>query len=396
MANLSVRNPQALAIGAAMITGALFGWIASPWAQPLEIASTIFLRLIRSIIAPVLFGVLVTAVAKAGGTRGLGRIGWRALAYFELSTSLALLLGWAAIAFTGIGSGTASAQPSDTATARPLTGFVIDSFPASIFEAMARGDVVQILIFCLLFGAAAGVVKKRAGAVIRFAEALTAVSFEFTRIVMWLAPVAVFAAIANVVARSPRGLVESLGGFVITAWIAQVLFLTFVTGGALVLARVPIREFARQTQEPFFVAVATTSSAAAIPKSLDAMERLGIPSRIYGIVTPLSVSLNLSGSCIHLAMCAFFAARAAGMELAVSQQIMILLTLKLTSKGVAGIPRANFVILTGLFAAFGLPAGMLPVLLGIDALIDPVRTSVNVLGHCAPSPVIAKWESPNP
>lgn len=379
-----------------MTGGALFGWIAPEWAQPLEVASTIFLRLIRSIIAPVLFGVLVTAVANAGGTRGLGRIGWRALVYFELSTSLALLLGWAAIAFTGIGSGAAPAQPSDAGATKPLAGFVIESFPASIFEAMARGDVVQILIFCLLFGAAAGAVKERAGAVIRFAEALTAVSFEFTRIVMWLAPVAVFAAIANIVGRSPRGLMESLGAFVITAWSAQLLFLIGVIGGALVLASVPIGEFARQTQDAFLVAFATTSSAAAIPKSLAAMERLGVPQRVYGIVTPLSVSLNLTGSCIHLAMCAFFAARATGMELSASQQIMILLTLKLTSKGVAGIPRANFVILTGLFAAFGMPAGMLPVLLGIDALIDPVRTSVNVLGHCAASPVIAKWESPDP
>ena len=177
------------------------------------------------------------------------------------------------------------------------------------------------------------------------------------------------------------------------AWGAQGLFLAVVNGGSLLAARVPLWPFAREAEKPFMIAFATTSSAAASPKTLEAMQRLGVSRRIYGVVTPLSLSLNLTGSCIHLSMCAFFAAHAAGKALSSSQQIMILLTLKLTSKSVAGIPRANFIILAGLFSTFGLPAGMLAVLLVIAALIDPARTSVNVVGHCAESLVIARWEA---
>ena len=209
---------------------------------------------------------------------------------------------------------------------------------------------------------------------------------------MWLAPAAVFAAIANTVAHSGRGALSALGKFIAAAWAAQLLFLVLVIGGSVLVARVPLGRFVRSVEEPFLVAFATTSSAAALPQTLEGIKRLGVSQRVLGIVAPLSLSLNLTGSCIHLAMCAFFVAQAAGMDLPPARQLMILLTLKLTSKGVAGIPRANFVILSGLFATFGLPLEGLTVLLGIDALIDPIRTSVNVLGHCAAAPVVARWE----
>jgi proton glutamate symport protein len=183
-------------------------------------------------------------------------------------------------------------------------------------------------------------------------------------------------------------MLESLARFIAAAWVAQVVFAVLVIGGSLKLAAVPLGRFASFAREPFLVAFATTSSAAALPQTLESMERFGVPRRVLGIVAPLSLSFNLTGSCIHLAMCAYFVAQAAGMELSVGKQAMILLTLKLTSKGVAGIPRANFVVLSGLFAQFGLPVEGLAVLLGIDALIDPIRTSVNVLGHCAATAVL--------
>jgi proton glutamate symport protein len=380
-----------------MLGGAFCGLLAPEFSAHLGWLSDIFLMLIRAAIGPLLFGVVITSAADAGGSHGLGRIGWRSLVYFEVTTTLALLLGWSAVAVFDLGATApmplaAQAEP-DGVGSRSIYALLVDIFPTSIFDALARGDVLQILIFFLLLGVAAGGLKERGQPLVRFAASVTAISFEFTRIVMWLAPVAVFAAIALNVAQSSSETVASLGGFVAAAWGAQVIYLVVVIGGSLLLASVPPRSFIRETEEPFMVAFATTSSAAALPKSLEAMERLGVPRRIYGVVTPLSLSLNLSGSCIHLAMCAFFAARAGGIALSPSQHLMILLTLKLTSKGVAGIPRANFIILAGLFATFGLPPGMLAVLLGIDALIDPVRTSVNVMGHCVASPVIARWEA---
>ncbi len=380
-----------------MIGGAFCGLFFPELSAQLGWLSDIFLRLIRAVIGPLLFGVVITSVADAGGAQGLGRIGWRSLVYFEVTTTLALLLGWSAVAVFDLGATAAmplAAQPETAGLgSRSISALLVEVFPTSIFDALARGDVLQILIFFLLLGVAAGALKERGQPLVRFAASVTAISFEFTRIVMWLAPVAVFAAIAVTVARSSSETIASLGGFVAAAWGAQAIYLVVVIGGSLLAARMPLRSFVRETEEPFMVAFATTSSAAALPKSLEAMERLGVSRRIYGVVTPLSLSLNLSGSCIHLAMCAFFAARAGGIALSPSQQLMILLTLKLTSKGVAGIPRANFIILAGLFSTFGLPPGMLAVLLGIDALIDPVRTSVNVMGHCVASPVIARWEA---
>ena len=375
-----------------MIGGAGFGLLLPETSGQLGWLSDIFLKLIRAVIGPLLFGVVVTSVADAGGAKGLGRIGWRALVYFEVTTTLALLLGWAAVVLFDLGAAAGlSAAAAPAVGAQSIAALLTEIFPASIFDALARGDVLQILIFFLLLGLAAGAIGQRAEPLLRFAAAVTAISYEFTRIVMWLAPAAVFAAIAGTVAHSTSEMIVSLGGFVAAAWGAQAIFLVLVIGGSLLAARMPLRTFIREVEEPFLVAFATTSSAAALPKSLAAMERLGVSRRIYGVVTPLSLSLNLTGSCIHLAMCAFFAARAGGIALSPTQQLMILLTLKLTSKGVAGIPRANFIIFAGLFSTFGLPTGMLAVLLGIDALIDPVRTSVNVMGHCAASPVIARW-----
>ncbi|HEY3441504.1 MAG TPA: dicarboxylate/amino acid:cation symporter [Paludibaculum sp.] len=394
---MRIRNPQAAGIFAAMIGGAVFGLLLPEASGQLGWLSDIFLRLIRAVIGPLLFGVIVTSVADAGGAQGLGRIGWRSLVYFEITTTLALALGWAAVAFFDLGAAaglTQTLQAASPPAAKPLSALLVEVFPASIFDALAQGNILQILIFFLLLGVAAGAIREKAQPLVRFAASVTAISYEITRLVMWLAPAAVFAAIAGTVAHSSRETMASLGGFVAAAWGAQALFLVAVIGVSLLAARMPLRSFVTAVEEPFLVAFATTSSAAALPKSLEAMERLGISRRIYGVVTPLSLSLNLTGSCIHLAMCAFFAARAAGIVLSPAQQIMILLTLKLTSKGVAGIPRANFIILAGLFSTFGLPAEMLAVLLGIDALIDPVRTSVNVMGHCAASPLIARWEQP--
>jgi proton glutamate symport protein len=273
-----------------------------------------------------------------------------------------------------------------------FTDVLVNAFPTSIVDAMARGDVLQIVVFCFLFGVACLAVGERAKPVLVLAEAVVAVAFRFTQIIMYLAPAAVFSAMAVTVATSGLGVLLGLARLFGTAWGAELLFLAVVFGGSLVASGVPMRRFVHFVREPFLIAFSTTSSAAALPQTLENMERFGVPNRILGVVAPLSLSLNLCGSTLFLGLATLFVAQAAQVPLSFDQQLLILLTLKLTSKGVAGIPRANFVVLTALFQSFGLPLEGLGLLLGIDALIDPIRTSVNVVGHCTAPAVVARWE----
>lgn len=375
------------------VLGIALGFLSPDVAKRLEIVSNIFLRLIKSIVAPVLFGVLVRALAGAGSLKELGRLGWKSLLYFESSTTIALLMGWFSVVMFQPGVSVAlPAGDVPRAMAMEPGSILENAFPSSIFDALARGDVLQIVLFCILFGIACNAIGAKARPVVAFAESIAEIAFGYTRYVMLLAPFAVGSAMAVTVAEGGAGNLKALLRFVTLAYIVQTAFLVFVIGGALLLARVPLRRFAQYARDPFLVAFATTSSAAALPSTLENMERFGVPKRILGSVAPLSLSLNLTGSTIHLAMATLFVAQAAGIQLSMETQIAILLTLKLTSKGVAGIPRANLVILAALFESFGLPLSGLTLLIGVDAFIDMIRTSVNVMGHCAAGPVIAAWE----
>jgi proton glutamate symport protein len=377
-----------LAIG----LGIAFGFGFPDLAVQIEFVSNIFLRLIKSIIAPVLFGVIVSSIATSPSVVELGRIGWRSVVYFEIVTAIALLMGWAVVVIAQPGVGI-RLEAAPTVQTQPAFSQVIEgAFPTSIFDAMARGDVLQIVVFSAVFGFACQANGPKARAVVSFAEAVSEIAFRYTHYVMFLAPFGVFAAMSVTVARSGAESIRGLALFIAAAWVTQILYMLIVQMGSLLVARVSLGRFVEYAREPFLIAFATTSSAAALPQTLENMEKFGVPKRIVALVTPISLTFNMSGSCIHLAMCAFFVAQAAGLHLPVSTTILILLTLKLTSKGVAGIPRANFVILTGLFTTFGLPAEGLTILLGIDAIIDMIRTSVNVTGHCVSSPVIARWE----
>ncbi len=388
-----MRIPAGAAIPLAMAGGAAFGLLAPDWARGLAPVSSVFLRLIRSIVAPLLFGVLVSAMAGAGSLRGLGRLGLRTLIYFEAVTTLALLIGWGAVALFRPGDGVVlKAADAPRASAMTFADAVERSFPASLFEAMARGDVLQIVVFCLLFGLAVNAVGGRGEPVRAFCEALTQVSFRYTSIVMYAAPAGVFAAMAAALGEGGLGVLAGLGRFTAVAWAAQLFYAAAVLLPVLLWARVPLRAFARAAREPVLVGAGTTSSAAALPATLASMREFGVPERVLGLVVPLGLSFNAAGSTIHLAMAAFFVAQAAGRSLPSWEQAAILLTLKLTSKGVAGIPRANFVILGALFGSFQLPMEGLAMLLGVDAAIDMVRTGVNVLGHCVAPTAIARWE----
>ena len=373
--------------------GVVFGLAAPELAVHLKFISDIFLRLIRAIIAPVLFGVLVRAVGGVGGMKDLGRLGWKSLLFFEVATTLALLLGWFTAAIFRPGDNVAlAAQAAPVVSRMTFTDVLVNAFPTSIVDAMARGDVLQIVVFCFLFGVACLAVGERAKPVLVLADAVVAVAFRFTQIIMYLAPAAVFAAMAGTVATSGVGVLLGLARLFGAAWGAELLFLAVVFGGSLVASGVPMRRFVHFVREPFLIAFSTTSSAAALPQTLENMARFGVPNRILGVVAPLSLSLNLCGSTLFLGLATLFVAQAANVPLSFDQQLLILFTLKLTSKGVAGIPRANFVVLTALFQSFGLPLEGLGLLLGIDALIDPIRTSVNVVGHCTAPAVVARWE----
>ena len=358
--------------------------------------SNIFLRLIRSIIAPLIFGILVYGIAGSGDLKQMGRIGLKALVYFEVLTTIALFLGLAAVNLTRPGAGIKLAQTAAEAgvpQTSPTAGSVIEHvFPSSVIDAMARGDVLQIVVFSFLFGAACVAVGAKAKPVVAFCESLAEIMFRYTNYVMYLAPLGVGAAMAVTVASKGMGVLYGLGKLVLTMYAAQIVFVAVVLGSVVMLARIPAGAFYRAVREPFLIAFSTASSEAALPRALENMEQFGVPKQIVAFVLPTGYSFNLDGTTLYLSLASVFVAQAAGADLSFGQQLLMMLTLMLTSKGVAGVPRAALVILAGTLASFHLPMEGVAVLLGIDAVMDMARTSVNVVGNCLASAVVARWE----
>jgi proton glutamate symport protein len=379
-----------------MAAGVAVGIVAPDVARKLGPISTIFLRLIRSIIAPLIFGTLVYGIAGGGDLKRMGRIGLKAILYFEIVTTFALFLGLGAVNLARPGAGM-KLEPGAAETALPQAqqapGSLLEHvFPASIIDAMARGDVLQIVVFAFLFGAACAAVGAKARPVVSFCEALAEVMFRYTRYVMYLAPLGVGAAIAVTVGGKGFGVLFGLGKLVLAMYVAQILFVVLVLGGVVLLVRIPPRRFYRAVREPFLIAFSTASSEAALPVALENMELFGVPKHIVAFVIPAGYSFNLDGSTLYLSLASVFVAQAAGVHLSFGSQLLMMLTLMLTSKGVAGVPRASLVILAGTLSTFHLPMEGVAVLLGIDALMDMARTSVNVLGNCLASAVVARWE----
>ncbi len=379
-----------------MAAGVALGLAAPAAAAKLQPVSNIFLRLIKSIIAPLLFGTLVAGIAGSGSVKAMGRIGIKSIIYFEVVTTIALVLGLGAVNLVRPGEGMRlekSAAESALAKEPPsFTAILEHTFPSSILDAMARGEVLQIVVFCFLFGAACAAIGSRARPVVEFAESVAEVMFRYTKYVMYLAPFGVGAAIAVTVAGKGFGVLVGLGKLIVTMYAAQAIFVFGVLGAVIALARIPARRFYHAAREPFLIAFSTASSEAALPRALENMERFGVPKHIVGFVMPTGYSFNLDGTTLYLSLASVFVAQAAGIELSVGQQVVMMLTLMLTSKGVAGVPRAALVILAGTLATFDLPIEGAAVLLGIDAVMDMARTSVNVLGNCLATAVIARWE----
>ncbi|MGA7158859.1 MAG: cation:dicarboxylase symporter family transporter [Acidobacteriaceae bacterium] len=383
----------------AMVAGAEFGFDAPHAAVQLRVLSDIFLRLIRTIVAPLILATLIVGIAGHGDLKSVGRMGLKSLVYFEVITTLALAVGLAAInlsragvglAMTGmVGPGSAAAVPVATRWDEVL----LHVFPENIAKSIADGQVLQVVVFAVLFGIALATVSEAKRApILRLCESLSEVMFRFTNVVMYFAPVAVGAAMAYTVGNMGLGVLVNLTKLLATLYGALVVFGLCVLLPVALLFRVPVLRFLRAVAEPATIAFATATSEAALPSAMEQMEALGVPRRIVAFVIPAGYSFNLDGSTLYLAVASIFVAQAAGMHLTLGQQLVMMFTLMLTSKGVAGVPRAMLVVLLATASSFKLPVEPIFVILGIDALMDMARTTVNVVGNCLASVVVAKWE----
>ena len=378
-----------------ILIGAVIDRVHPEWAIYFRPFSQLFLRLIKMIIAPLIFATLVAGIAGAGHFKVVGRMGLRAIIYFEIVTTIALIIGLVAVNITkpGVGVNLPLGQgPEISAKAQTWDQILLHTVPESIIDAMARGDVLQIVVFSIFFGVALGVLGEKGRPVLVWCEAVAETMFKFTNIVMHYAPIGVGAAIAYTVGHGGLGVLYNLAWLVATLYMALAVFILGVLLPVALIFRVPIRKFLKAVKEPAVIAFSTTSSEAALPRAMEVLERLGVPRRIVSFVLPLGYSFNLDGTTLYLSLAAVFVAQAAGVQLTVGQQITMLLTLMLTSKGVAGVPRASLVILAGTRASYGLPLEGVTLILGVDELMDMARTMTNVIGNCLATVVVAKWE----
>jgi proton glutamate symport protein len=383
-----------------LVSMALGAEIGHDWpaiGQSLRLLSQIFLKLIKTIIAPLLFGTLVVGIAGHTNLRQVGRLGIKSLLYFEIVTTLALFIGLAAINITKAGEGVQRPETLETsgvtAVKQTTSDVILHVFPENIAKSVAEGQVLQIVVFSVLFGIALALLPEaKRRPMLDFAGSLAETMFKFTNIVMYFAPIGVGAAIAYTVGHMGLGILVSLFKLLATLYVALIFFLLFVLLPIALIAKVPLRRFLAAVAEPVSIAFATTSSEAALPLAMERLEQLGVPRPIVAFVMPTGYSFNLDGTTLYLSLASIFVAQAAGIEMTFGHQLLIVFTLMLTSKGVAGVPRASLVILLGTAASFNLPEWPILAILGIDELMDMARTSVNVLGNCLATVVIARSE----
>lgn len=385
---------------ASMVVGAFAGHEWPHAAAHVQVLAQIFLRLIKVIIAPLLFSTLVSGIAKHSDLKQLGRMGLKSIIYFELVTTAALFIGLAAINISRAGEGmqasTAATSNSRASTnlSRPSGAEVLlNAFPENIAKAVAEGQVLQVVVFSILFALALALVPEpKRAPMLNFCESLAEVMFRFTNIILLYAPIGVGAAIAFAVSQSGVGVLGNLARLVATLYVALAAFLLLVLLPIALAVRVPLKRFLKAVAEPVSIAFGTASSEAALPRAMESMEALGVPRQIAAFVIPTGYSFNLDGSTLYLSIAAIFVAQVAGIHLTLHQQLAIMLTLLLASKGVAGVPKGSYVILLGTVASFGLPAAPVLLLLAVDQIMDMARTATNVLGNCLASVVIARWE----
>lgn len=380
-----------------MVIGTEVGYNFPDFAQNLNVLSKIFLRLIKTVIAPILFATLVVGIAGHSDMKQVGRMGWKSLLYFEVVTTLALIIGVVAINISGAGRGIVLPEGfnQELPDTKPQTWqeMVLHVFPENIVKSVYHGDVLAIVVFSVIFGISLALLnEQKRKPMLAFTESLAETMFKFTRIIMYFAPLGVGAAIAVTVGHLGIGVLTPLLKLLITLYGALVVFLGAVLVPIALWARVPLIKFIKAVAEPASIAFATTASDAALPKALENMEKLGVPRRIASFVLPTGYTFNLDGSTLYLSLASIFTAQAAGIHLTFGEQALMVFSLMLTSKGVAGVPRASLVILTATASSFGLPLWPIMAILGIDELMDMARTSVNLIGNCLATVVVARWE----
>ena len=393
------RVPLTTQIFVGLLLGIVVGYVWPSFGVSVKPLADAFLRLIKMIIAPLLFATLVVGIAGTGDLKAMGRIGLKAIVYFEAATTIALFLGLFLVNTFKPGAGLAMPIGGDTKALAAMAqnqqhawDIFLHLFPTSVVDAMARGDILQLVVFSTFFGIALAAIGSKGQPVLDVLDATAQVMFKVTGYVMAFAPIGVFAAIAATVGGKGLGILFTLGKLVALMYVGLLVFVLIVVGGVSYLIRVPFLTFVKAIREPFLIAFTTASSEAALPKALEVMERFGVPKNIVGFVLPTGYSFNLDGSTLYLSLASVFVAQIAGVEMSIGQQIVMMLTLMLTSKGVAGVPRAALVVLTATLTQFNLPLEGAAILLGIDQILDMGRTAVNVMGNCIATAVVARWE----
>ncbi len=382
----------------AMAIGVEIGLDFPAFSQNLQFLSKIFLRLVKTIVAPLLFATLVVGIASHANLKQVGRMGWKSLLYFEVVTTIALLIGLVFINITKAGIGIkvpeALLKELPEVKVKGWQDHIIDIFPENIIKSIYEGNVLPIVLFSVVFGIALALLnEQKKKPMLNFAESLAETMFRFTNIIMYFAPFGVGAAIAVTVGHLGIDILKNLALLLVTLYLALIAFLILVLLPiAIWVAKIPIKKFIQAIREPVSIAFATTSSDSALPKALENMEKFGVPRKIVSFVIPTGYTFNLDGTTLYLSLASVFVAQAAGMDLSFGEQLMIGLTLMLTSKGVAAVPRASLVILIATATTFHFPLWPIMAIYGIDELMDMARTSVNVIGNTLASCVIARWE----
>jgi proton glutamate symport protein len=380
-----------------MAIGIEIGLDFPAFAQNLQVLSKIFLRLVKTIIAPILFATLVVGIAGHSNLKQVGRMGWKSILYFEVVTTVALIIGLIAINLSKAGEGIHLPEGfhQDLPAAQPQSwqDVILHIFPENIVKSMYNGDVLPIVVFSVIFGIALAMLREeKRKPMLNFCESLAETMFRFTNIIMYFAPFGVGAAIAVTVGHLGLDILKSLFLLLSTLYLALIAFVLLVLLPVAMLIKLPVKNFVKAVSEPVSIAFATTSSESALPKAMENMEKFGVPRKIVSFVLPTGYTFNLDGTTLYLSLASVFVAQAAGIPMSLGEQMLMGLTLMLTSKGVAGVPRASLVILLGTAASFGLPIWPIMAILGIDELMDMARTSVNVIGNTLASCVIARWE----
>ena len=400
---MSKNSKLTVFIFIALIAGIIFGWLDPHHASKMQPVADAFLKMVKMIIAPLIFSTLVVGIAGHGDVKNLGKIGLKTLIYFEVITTFALVFGlfMANVFKPGVGFNIDLNSVSMAAVEKMQTvgvgsspsELLLSVIPSSLFEALATGNLLQIVVFAIFFALAICTVGQKARPVLDFLQSTCEIMFKFTEYVMLFAPLGVFGAIAATIGQNGIGILVSYAKLIILTYSSLLLFIIFVILIAKKIVKIPFRYFVSALKQPALLAFTTASSEAALPKAMEVMEGFGVPKNIVSFVLPTGYTFNLDGSTMYLALTSLFCAQLVGVELSMAQQVTIMLTLMLTSKGIAGVPRVSLIVLTGTLASFNLPVVGVAILLGIDQILDMGRTTLNLIGNCVATTIVAKWEN---